>query len=150
MRGNAAVGSFERMVFQEIKFGLSAVTRFRFISTNDVRIALAVKHDDRDWCDVVAPKPKGEEHDVYGFNVTEQRWSYNTRAQGLAGDRGQGSTMGRGAGDTQEQLLTMAGGPPLHAFLNHGNVVAHPSAVLRRVRNKQSALFLLTHGANKW
>jgi len=79
MRSNAAVGSFERMVFQEIKFGLSAVTRFRFISTNDVRIALAIKHDDRDWCDVVAPKPKGEEHDVYGFNVTEQRWSYNTR-----------------------------------------------------------------------
>jgi hypothetical protein len=60
MRSNAAVGSFERMVFQEIKFGLSAVTRFRFISTNDVRIALAIKHDDRDWCDVVAPKPKGE------------------------------------------------------------------------------------------
>ena len=52
MRSNAAVGSFERMVFQEIKFGLSAVTRLRFISTNDVRIALAVKYDDRDWCDV--------------------------------------------------------------------------------------------------
>jgi acid stress-induced BolA-like protein IbaG/YrbA len=79
MRNNAAVGSFERMVFQEIKFGLSAVTRFRFISTPDVRIALAVKHDERDWCDIVAPKRKGESHDLYGFNITEQRWSYNTR-----------------------------------------------------------------------
>ncbi|MGZ7063320.1 MAG: hypothetical protein ACXVKD_10735, partial [Candidatus Angelobacter sp.] len=78
MRNNAAVGSFERMVFQEIKFGLSAMTRFRFISTTDVRIALALKHDDRDWCDVVAPRPKGADHDWYGFNVTEKRWSYKT------------------------------------------------------------------------
>ena len=44
-----------------------------------MRIALAVKHDDRDWCDVVAPNTKREEHDLYGFNVTEQRWSYDTR-----------------------------------------------------------------------
>ena len=78
MRNNAAVGSFERMVFQEIKFGLSAMTRFRFISTTDVRIALALKHVDRDWCDVVAPKTKGDQHDLFGFNVTEKRWSYRT------------------------------------------------------------------------
>lgn len=68
--------AFERAILAHIHFGIKPTEHFVHFSTPRNPHIFAVRHQDREWCDVIALMESSNDFDRLGYNFEQRRWAY--------------------------------------------------------------------------
>lgn len=76
MLSHADCTPFERAVLAHIHFGIKPTEHFTLFETSHNPQILAVRHQDREWCDIIAISQSHHDLDRLGYSFDGHRWAY--------------------------------------------------------------------------
>jgi len=67
---------FDRAILAHVHFGIKPTEHFTHFSAGANPQIFAVRHQDKEWCDIIALTESHHDFDRLGYNFDQRRWAY--------------------------------------------------------------------------